>query len=552
MAKSKKSKAAILDDAPAENTVKIESAKNLKSTTNTDAFPKKKSKRAVKKEIKAVIDDIDNVNSSFEEIADLDMNGEEDFVVTGGDGETTVEGLEEAPMIDVLPLATDVMNPEEYEDNAFDEKIEKPDDAKNATEEDPSENATPTEVKTTTDVRSSEDRTIFVKNLPFDTTVEELEALFSEAKEVRLLTKASGKCRGKAFVEMNTVEAAHKAHAYKKWDLRKKRLEVDLCGSKSNNTEADEIKETGTLSIKANTEFDEMDLEDLFEDPVQIRFPKNGLNIAYAQFESKEVAKKYKESDLEINGQQIVFSYVPDRLSAAPKGRRKGEKWERKKQDKAEAAIKANKEKRDQFKDRMTKRKNEGDEDESEEASPMKVFKSESSRGSFRGRGSDRGRGSFRGGSSDRGSSRGRGSFRGGFSDRGGSRGRGGDRGGRGRGSFRGGSSDRGSIRGRGGDRGGRGSFRGGSSDRGSSRGGGRGSFRGGSSDRGGRGRGGGRGSFRGGSSDRGTSRGGFRGSSRGGGERGRGGGRGRGGPDRGGRGSSRGFSKPRGSFNRD
>lgn len=82
-----------------------------------------------------------------------------------------------------------------------------------------------------------------MKNLPFDTTVEELEALFSEAKEVRLLTKASGKCRGKAFVEMNTVEAAHKAHAYKKWDLRKKRLEVDLCGSKSNNTEADEIKE---------------------------------------------------------------------------------------------------------------------------------------------------------------------------------------------------------------------------------------------------------------------------------------------------------------------
>jgi len=523
MAKSKKSKAAILDDAPAENVAKIESAKNLKSTTNTDAAPKKKSKRAVKKEVKAVIDDIDN-ESSFEEVADDSMDVEEDFVVTGGDGETTVEGIEEAPMIDVLPLATDVMNPDEYEDNAFDEKIEKPDDVKTATEEDSSETAPPTEVKTTTDVRSSEDRTIFVKNLPFDTTVEELEALFINAKEVRLLTKASGKCRGKAFVEMNTVEAAHKAHEYKKWDLRKKRLEVDLCGSKSNNTDVDEIKETGTLSIKANTEFDEMDLEDLFEDPVQIRFPKNGLNIAYAQFESKEVAKKYKESDLEINGQQIVFSYVPDRLSAAPKGRKKGEKWEKKKQAKAEAVIKANKEKRDQFKDRMTKRKNEGDEDESEEASPTKVFKSDSSRGSFRGRGGDRGRGSFRGGSSDRGSSRGRG----------------GDRGGRG--SFRGG--DRGGR--------GRGSFRGGSSDRGSSRGGGRGSFRGGSSDRGGRGRGGGRGSFRGGSSDRGSSRGGFRGSSRGGGERGRGGGRGRGGPDRGGRGSSRGFSKPRGSFKRD
>ena len=82
-----------------------------------------------------------------------------------------------------------------------------------------------------------------MKNLPFDTIVAELEALFINAKEVRLLTQASGKRRGKAFVEMTTVEAAHKAHEYKKWDLRKKRLEVDLCGSKSNNTDADEIKE---------------------------------------------------------------------------------------------------------------------------------------------------------------------------------------------------------------------------------------------------------------------------------------------------------------------
>ena len=100
MAKSKKSKAAILDDAPAENTVKIESAKNLESTKNTNGAPKKKSKRAKKKEVKEVIDDIDNeTNESFEDIPDEEMNGEEDFVVTGGDGETEIEGLEEAPLI---------------------------------------------------------------------------------------------------------------------------------------------------------------------------------------------------------------------------------------------------------------------------------------------------------------------------------------------------------------------------------------------------------------------------------------------------------------------
>ena len=96
MAKSKKSKAAILDEAPAENTVKIEVAENLDSTKNTDLTPKKKSKRAKKKEVKAVIDDIDNeIDESF----DMVEAEEEDFVVTGGDGETVVEGLEVAPKI---------------------------------------------------------------------------------------------------------------------------------------------------------------------------------------------------------------------------------------------------------------------------------------------------------------------------------------------------------------------------------------------------------------------------------------------------------------------
>ena len=96
MAKSKKSKAAILDEAPAQNTP-IDVAKNLESTKNTDLTPKKKSKRAKKKEVKAIIDDIDN---AADESFDMVEAEEEDFVVTGGDsGETVAEGLEVAPKI---------------------------------------------------------------------------------------------------------------------------------------------------------------------------------------------------------------------------------------------------------------------------------------------------------------------------------------------------------------------------------------------------------------------------------------------------------------------
>lgn len=60
-------------------------------------------------------------------------------------------------------------------------------------------------------MRQTEDKTIFVKNLPFDVTVEEMKTLFINAIDVRLLTKNNGHCRGKAFVEMNSVEKAENA-----------------------------------------------------------------------------------------------------------------------------------------------------------------------------------------------------------------------------------------------------------------------------------------------------------------------------------------------------
>ena len=61
-------------------------------------------------------------------------------------------------------------------------------------------------------------------------------------------------------------------------------------------------------------------------------------NIAYVQFESVEVAKKYKEMDLEINSVPISSKFVPDRMSAERK-RAKGTKWENKKAAKREAII---------------------------------------------------------------------------------------------------------------------------------------------------------------------------------------------------------------------
>ncbi|MCC7242287.1 MAG: RNA-binding protein [Acidobacteria bacterium] len=58
-------------------------------------------------------------------------------------------------------------------------------------------------------------RKLFVGNLPFQTTEEELHGLFSQADTVETVTvmrdQMTGRARGFAFVEMSTDEGAQKA-----------------------------------------------------------------------------------------------------------------------------------------------------------------------------------------------------------------------------------------------------------------------------------------------------------------------------------------------------
>ena len=94
-------------------------------------------------------------------------------------------------------MATEEANPEDYPKE------------ENNDEEETKEMETEVE-KPEKDVKSAEDRTIFVKNLPFDATVEHIKTLFINATDVRILTKNNGSSRGKAFVEMKDIDSAEK------------------------------------------------------------------------------------------------------------------------------------------------------------------------------------------------------------------------------------------------------------------------------------------------------------------------------------------------------
>merc|ERR1711962_2001223 len=370
---------------------------------------------------KKIVEEMNQEESEDEEI--------EDNVIDNDDIE--FQGTNEPDIIEDIPIAKIPANPEEYPqaEEVEEDRIDEDDDEEEGEtaegKEEDKKKKEEDKVEEMKDVRSTEDRTIFVKNLPLDATDEQIKILFSNAEEIRMLKKNNGASRGKAFIEMNSIENAEKASKFKNWTLDGRKLVVDLCGSKSATFEERTNMESTTLSVQGNTEFDEDDLRQTFEDAVAIRLPKNMENIAYVQFDSVEMAKKYKEMDLEINNVPINSKFVPDRISAERK-RTKGTKWERKKAAKREAII------------AEKKAQNKGDESNTTATENHKV---RTDGGESRGRGGFRGHGGSRG----RGDSRGRGGFRGGRGDsRGGSRGRGDSRG-RGRG-----GSDRGSGRGRG------------------------------------------------------------------------------------------------------
>lgn len=79
---------------------------------------------------------------------------------------------------------------------------------------------------------------LYVGNLPFNTTSDQLEALFSEYGQVVraqvISDRETGRSRGFGFVEMETDEAAHAAiSAFNGQDYNGRRLNVNVARERS-------------------------------------------------------------------------------------------------------------------------------------------------------------------------------------------------------------------------------------------------------------------------------------------------------------------------------
>ncbi|XP_067452837.1 nucleolin isoform X2 [Thunnus thynnus] len=161
-------------------------------------------------------------------------------------------------------------------------------------------------------------RTLFVKNLPFSATTDDLREVFEDAVDVRLPPGQNGSNRGIAYIEFKSeAEAEKMLEEAQGADVQGRSIMVDFVGEKSQKgakvggaASASKTLVVNNLAFSATEEV----LQSAFEKAVSIRIPqKDGRakGFAFVEFESTEDAKEALDNlnNTEIEGRSIRLEY---------------------------------------------------------------------------------------------------------------------------------------------------------------------------------------------------------------------------------------------------
>ncbi|XP_034263858.1 nucleolin isoform X1 [Pantherophis guttatus] len=169
--------------------------------------------------------------------------------------------------------------------------------------------------------KEREARTIFVKNLAYSVTQDELHAAFEEAVEVRLVSK-DGNSKGIAYIEFKSEADAEKALEKQGMEIEGRPIVLDYVGEKSQQDSRKPGKgapsggESKTLVVN-NLSYDatEESLQEVFEKASAIRIPQNNQGrpkgYAFVDFATAEDAKEAMNScnNTEIEGRTIRLEF---------------------------------------------------------------------------------------------------------------------------------------------------------------------------------------------------------------------------------------------------
>ncbi|XP_060933550.1 nucleolin [Limanda limanda] len=161
-------------------------------------------------------------------------------------------------------------------------------------------------------------RTLFVKNLPFSATPDDLKEVFADSVDVRLPPGQNGSNRGIAYIEFKSeAEAEKMLEEAQGADVQGRSIVVDFVGDKSQKGAKAPVTGASSKTLVVNNlafSATEEVLQASFEKAVSIRIPqKDGRpkGFAFVEFETAEEAKEAMDTlnNSEIEGRSIRLEY---------------------------------------------------------------------------------------------------------------------------------------------------------------------------------------------------------------------------------------------------
>ncbi|NXR55902.1 NUCL protein, partial [Hippolais icterina] len=158
-------------------------------------------------------------------------------------------------------------------------------------------------------------RTLFLKNLPFRITEDEIREVFENAQEVRIVMNKDGSSRGMAYIEFKTEAEANKAMEEKQGtEIEGRAVVIDFTGEKSQQEHQKGESKTlivNNLSYAATEET----LQEVFKKAASIKVPQNNQGrpkgYAFVDFATAEDAREALNScnNTEIEGRTIRLEF---------------------------------------------------------------------------------------------------------------------------------------------------------------------------------------------------------------------------------------------------
>ncbi|NWT98022.1 NUCL protein, partial [Urocynchramus pylzowi] len=165
-------------------------------------------------------------------------------------------------------------------------------------------------------------RTLFLKNLPYRITEENIREVFKNASEIRIVMNKDGSSRGMAYIEFKTEAEANKALEEKQGtEIEGRAVVIDFTGEKSQQEHQKAESKTlivNNLSYAATEET----LQEVFKKASSIKVPQNNQGrpkgYAFVDFATTEDAREALNSfnNTEIEGRTIRLEFSSQKGNA--------------------------------------------------------------------------------------------------------------------------------------------------------------------------------------------------------------------------------------------